>query len=326
VLERTYRAKHMEEALLRIKRELGPDAVILSSREVRDANNRAAGTSVEVTAAPYETAQTFEPRAASANNPTFDARAVTLERKLLSGGVPMNAARTLAMRVRKVLRDTRLSFVDAVASALRGDVAFATTSRARVVALVGPTGVGKTTTIAKLAAIAALVERRSVALISIDQYRVGASEQLARYADLIGIPMECATDAASLNRALKKFANAELVLIDTSGRSPRDILGIQETCDTLRGAHEPVDVHMCVAAAMREPELMMTLERHAPLSPSRLVVTKLDEAIQCGGVLAAYVHSGLPLSHFTTGQRVPEDIEAASAEALATVLCGEEIQ
>ena len=326
MLERTYRVKHMEEALLRIKRELGPNAVILSSREVRDANNRAAGTSYEVTAAPCEAASGMESRTPSANTSTFDARAVTLERRLLSGGVPMSAARTLAMRVRKVMRDTRMPFVDAVGTALRSDVSFATTSRARVVALVGPTGVGKTTTIAKLAAIAALVERRSVALISLDQYRVGASEQLARYADLIGIPMECASDAASLNRALKKFARAELVLVDTSGRSPRDIVGIQETCDTLRGASEVVEVHMCVAAAMREAELMMTLDRHAVLSASRLIVTKLDEATQCGGVLAAYVHSGLPLSHFTNGQRVPEDIQLASAEALAEVLCGEEIQ
>jgi len=71
---------------------------------------------------------------------------------------------------------------------------------------------------------------------------------------------------------------------------------------------------------------MQTLDRHALLSASRLIVTKLDEAIYCGGVLAAYVHSGLPLSHFTTGQRVPEDIENASADALAAVLCGEEIQ
>jgi flagellar biosynthesis GTPase FlhF len=306
VLERTYKAKHMEEALTRIKRELGPDAVILSSREVRE--GRGASLTVEVTAAPFELA------------------AMTPKKRLVAGGVPMSAARTLAMRIRKELRDGRVPFVDAVTTALQSDVSFAQPSRARVIALVGPTGVGKTTTIAKLAAIAALVERRTVALISIDQYRVGASEQLQRYADLIGIPMECASDAQSLDRALRKFARAELVLIDTAGRSPRDTAGIQETMDTLRGAKEPIEVQMCIVAAMREPELMQTLDRHAPLAPSKLLVTKLDEAINCGGVLAAYVHSGLPLSHFTTGQRVPEDIEAASASSLAAVLCGEEIQ
>jgi flagellar biosynthesis protein FlhF len=323
VLERTYKAKHMDEALTRIKRELGPDAVILSSREVRE--GRGATLTVEVTAAPFELAA-MTPRKPLSNGGSFDARAANFEKRLVAGGVPMSAARTLAMRIRKELRDGKVPFVDAVTTALSSDVSFAQPSRARVIALVGATGVGKTTTIAKLAAIAALVERRSVALISIDQYRVGASEQLQRYADLIGIPMECASDAQSLDRALRKFARAELVLIDTAGRSPRDTAGIQETMDTLRGAREPVEVQMCVAAAMREPELMQTLDRYAALAPSKLLVTKLDEAINCGGVLAAYVHSGLPLSHFTTGQRVPEDIEAASASSLAAVLCGEEIQ
>ncbi len=325
MLERTYRAKHMDEALSRIKRELGPDAVILSSREVREATRTGSSLTVEVTAAPFELAH-MEPRKAMGSAGAFDARVASFEKRLVSGGVPMSAARTLAMRVRRQLRDGRVSFVDAVATALGEDVSFAAPSRARVAALVGATGVGKTTTIAKLAAIAALIERRSVALVSIDQYRVGASEQLQRYADLIGIPMETASDAQTLNRALKKHARAELILVDTAGRSPRDIAGIQETCDTLRGASEPLDVYMCVTAAMREPELMQTLDRHALLSASRLIVTKLDEAIYCGGVLAAYVHSGLPLSHFTTGQRVPEDIENASADALAAVLCGEEIQ
>lgn len=326
MLERTYRAKHMEEALTRIKRELGPDAVILSSREVREATRGGlAESGVEVTAAPFELAA-MTPKQPLRNGGTQDARAANFEKRLLAGGVPMSAARTLAMRVRKSLRDRSIPFVDAVSAALGSDVSFAQPSRARVIALVGPTGVGKTTTIAKLAAIAALVERKKVGLISIDQYRVGASEQLARYADLIGIPMECASDAQSLERALRKFARAELVLIDTAGRSPRDLAGIQETVDTLRGVKEPIEVQMCVSAAMREPELMVTLERHAPLSPSKLIVTKLDEAMNCGGVVAAYVHSGLPLSHFTTGQRVPEDIEQASPNALATALCGEEIQ
>src|SRR5688572_25391852 len=314
----------MEEALSRIKRELGPDAVILSSREVREATRTGSSLTVEVTAAPFELAAFNAPK--PMHNTGSDARVAGFEKRLSAGGVPMNAARTLAMRVRKALRDGAGSLVNAVTAALTADVAFAPPSRARVIALVGPTGVGKTTTIAKLAAIAALVERRSVALISIDQYRVGASEQLQRYADLIGIPLECAGDARSLEKALRKFARADLVLIDTAGRSPRDLAGIQETVDTLRGAKEPVEVQMCVSAAMREPELMLTLDRHATLSPSKLLVTKLDEAIHCGGVLAAYVHSGLPLSHFTTGQRVPEDIEAASASSLAAVLCGEEIQ
>lgn len=238
----------------------------------------------------------------------------------------MNAARTLSMLVRREMRDASATLVDSLANALRSEVQFAQAGRARVRALVGPTGVGKTTTAAKMAAVASLVEGRTVGLICLDQYRVGASEQLQRYADLIGIPMENANDAKGFDRALRRLSRADLVLVDTAGRSPRDMVGIQQTADTLRGAGEMVEVHLCVPASMRESELVGTIERQGASSPSRLVVTKLDEANFCGGVLAAYVHSGLPLSYFTNGQRVPEDIEAASAEGLSKVLCSEEVQ
>ncbi len=313
----------MGEALARIKRELGPDAVILSSREVRERSNNGFALSVEVIAAPFGVLDRGAADQLSLS--AADARASALERRFLDAGVPMNAARTLSMRVRRQLREGS-TLVDALGEALCDEVAFASEGRARVRALVGPTGVGKTTTVAKLAAIAALVERRSVALVCLDQYRVGASEQLQRYADLIGIPMECATDAKSLARALRRLSAADLVIVDTAGRSPRDTAGIAATADTLRGANEPVEVHLCLPAAMRESELVGAIERQSVASPSRLIVTKLDEATFCGGVLAAYVHSGLPLSYFTTGQRVPEDIESASAEGLAKVLCGEEVQ
>jgi flagellar biosynthesis protein FlhF len=324
VLERTYKAKHMGEALARIKRDLGADAVILSSREVRERSSSGFALSVEVIAAPM--GQLDRGAADKLSLSAADARAGSLERRFLDSGVPMNAARTLSMRVRRELREGTSTLVDSLTEALRSEVAFATRGRARVQALVGPTGVGKTTTVAKLAAVASLVERRSVALVCLDQYRVGASEQLQRYADLIGIPMESATDAKSFDRALRRLARAELVLVDTSGRSPRDTAGIGLTADTLCGASEQVEVHLCVPASMREAELVGTIERQSVASPSRLVVTKLDEAVFCGGVLAAYVHSGLPLAYFTNGQRVPEDIEMASAESLSKVLCGEEVQ
>jgi flagellar biosynthesis protein FlhF len=324
VLERTYKAKHMGEALAHIKRDLGADAVILSSREVRERSSKGFALSVEVTAAPFGGLDRGAADRLSMS--AADARAGSLERRFLDSGVPMNAARTLSMRVRRELREGKATLVDSLTEALRSEVAFATKGRSRVCALVGPTGVGKTTTVAKLAAVAALVEQRTVALVCLDQYRVGASEQLQRYADLIGIPMESATDAKSLDRALRRLSRADLVLVDTSGRSPRDISGIAQTADTLRGASEQVEVHLCVPASMREAELVGTIERQSVASPSRLVVTKLDEANFCGGVLAAYVHSGLPLAYFTTGQRVPEDIEMASAEGLSKVLCGEEVQ
>lgn len=324
MLERTYKAKHMVEALALIKRDMGADAVILSSREVRERSSNGFALSVEVIAAPMT--QLDAKRADKLGQSAVDARAGTLERRFLDSGVPTNAARTLSMLVRRELREGRSTLLESLTTALKSEVQFAEPGRARVRAVVGPTGVGKTTTIAKMAAVASLVEGRTVGMVCLDQFRVGASEQLQRYADLIGIPMENANDAKGFDRALRRLGRADLVLVDTAGRSPKDLAGIQQTADMLRGTSEQVEVHLCVPASMRESELVTTIERQSVSTPSRLLVTKLDEADFCGGVLSAYVHSGLPLSFFTNGQRVPEDIEAASAEGLSKVLCGEEVQ
>ncbi|MET0339396.1 MAG: hypothetical protein ABW252_00255 [Polyangiales bacterium] len=313
----------MGEALARIKRELGPDAVILSSRAISEPSEDGVERSVEVVAAPQASLDRKQEKKLSMS--TLDGRASLLERRLIDSGVPVNAARTLSMRVKRDLREGDASLLDAMARALRAELSFGG-GRARVQALVGPTGVGKTTTIAKLAAVSALVDRRTVALICLDQYRIGASDQLSRYADLIGIPMETASCPATFDRALARLGRAEVVLVDTSGRSPRDTVGIGLTADTLRSAREPVEVHLCIPASLREVELRGTIERQSAATPSRLIVTKLDEANFCGGVISAYVHSGLPISYVTTGQRVPEDIDAATPEGLARMLCSEEVQ
>jgi flagellar biosynthesis protein FlhF len=198
-------------------------------------------------------------------------------------------------------------------------------SRTRAIALVGPTGVGKTTTIAKIAAQLALVDQRRIGLVSIDQYRIGATEQLECFANLIGCPMHIAHDAASLEIALRKLSEADLVLIDTAGRSPKDRVALANMAECLYGVQEPVEVQLCLPASTRDSELQVAIDRHSILRPTKLISTKLDEALYHGAIIAAQVLSGLPLTYFTTGQCVPEDIERASSARLADLLCGEEI-
>jgi flagellar biosynthesis protein FlhF len=182
--------------------------------------------------------------------------------------------------------------------------------------------VGKTTTIAKIAAQEQLVAQRQVGLISIDQYRIGGIEQLARYAELIGCPMHVASDTHTLEIALRRLSDCELVLVDTAGRSLRDGVALSEMAETLRGVQETVEVHLCLPVATRERELALAVEHFSELQPSRLTCTKLDEALCCGAIIAAHIQSGLPLAYFTTGQRVPEDFSVATAELLAALLCG----
>ena len=183
------------------------------------------------------------------------------------------------------------------------------------VAVVGATGVGKTTTIAKIAAHAALVLRKQVALVSVDTYRVGALEQLRAYADLIQVPLTIARDAASFGKAIRTHANADLVLIDTAGRGPQDA----EQVPTLTAMFAGYDVRTClaVAANTRRYEVRRVLERYRPLSPSAVLLTKLDESEVGGAVLNVTTGGPLPLSYVTFGQRVPEDIARAEPKSLA---------
>lgn len=195
---------------------------------------------------------------------------------------------------------------------------------ARVVALVGPTGVGKTTTVAKLASLAALVERRKVALITMDTYRVGGVEQLRRFAALIGVPLSVAGDGASLRQALEEHRDADLILIDTAGRSPKQPGALDAMAGAFARAGEPIQVHLVLAAANRLRELEATLRHYEGLGPECLVFTKTDEAWGGGAVLEACTRASLPVSFVCTGQRVPEDIAPASAAWLAAFVLGQE--
>lgn len=323
--ERTYLAERFDQALANAKRDLGPDAVIVSSRRVTGYSGR---LMVELRALPENSAHMH---GRSSQNDALNRRAEPIEDQLRRCGVPTVASRNLALhvaRLRKASPDGLPEAFDDLTDAIRSVVSFAGPlgeKGARAVAFVGPTGVGKTTTIAKLAAQAALVERRKVGLISIDCYRVGGTEQLERYADLIGIPMATAHDATTLSHALRSLSTAELVLIDTAGRTPKDRAALCDMAETLHDASEKIDVHLCLEAAMRDIEADVVCDRMQLLGPSRLHVTKLDEAAQHGSIIAHHIAAALPLGYFTTGQRVPEDLEVASAERIAALLCEREV-
>ena len=194
----------------------------------------------------------------------------------------------------------------------------------RIVALVGPTGVGKTTTIAKLAANFRLREKRRVGLITVDTYRIAAVEQLRTYADIIDLPMEVVSTPREMRAAVDRLSDMELILMDTAGRSPRDEVKIQELKSMLSEAQAD-EVHLVLSSSAASQGLVKTAEKFASVGTSSLLLTKLDEATGLGNVLPLLRECGLPLSYITNGQNVPDDILSAEPKRLARMILGMEV-
>jgi flagellar biosynthesis protein FlhF len=179
--------------------------------------------------------------------------------------------------------------------------------------------VGKTTTIAKLAANYRLKEKRRVGLITVDTYRIAAVEQLRTYAEIIDLPMQVVSTPREMREAVGQMGELDLILMDTAGRSPRDEVRIQELKAFLTeaGAEE---VHLVLSAVAGERTLEQIAERFAAVGTTALLLTKLDEAATLGNVLPVLRSSKLPLSYLTDGQNVPDDIETADAHRLAKLI------
>ena len=189
------------------------------------------------------------------------------------------------------------------------------------IALVGPTGVGKTTTTAKLAARYALTGRRKVGLITIDTYRIGAVEQLRTYARVMGLPLDVVQSPDEMPAALARHADKDVVLIDTVGRSPRRALHLAEIQAYLNVA-EPTETHLVVSASSGTAYLHETAELFASLGTNRLIVTKLDEMPRWGVIAGLAVRAGLPVSYITDGQEVPRNLRPAGADEIAVRMLG----
>ena len=191
--------------------------------------------------------------------------------------------------------------------------------RGRVVALVGPTGVGKTTTIAKLAANYRLRENQRVGLITVDTYRIAAVEQLRTYAEIMDLPMEVVSTPREMRDAKAKMSDLDLVLMDTAGRSPRDEVRIQEL-KSMRAEAEPDEVHLVLSAGSGARSLVTTAERFAEVGTTALLITKVDEATTLGNLVSLTRGCRLPVSYLTDGQNVPDDILVAERASLAELI------
>ena len=186
----------------------------------------------------------------------------------------------------------------------------------RVLAFVGPTGAGKTTTLAKLAGRLAHQAKKGVALLTFDTYRVAAVEQIRAYADMLSVPLEVVFTPSDGLRAIESHKNRDVILIDTAGRGPFETTRLQELSGFL-GSASGIETLLVLAATTSEDVAAEVMDRFEVTGPCGLVMTKLDETLRPGGLLELAAERELPLAYLAAGQEVPADLERATADRIA---------
>lgn len=323
-----YRKPTLIDALRAVREDLGPQALVLSTREVavRGVGRLIGRREIEVTAA-AERSSVPAPR-------QLDRHAVTLERRrdqaigeivarLEAVGLSAAFAREVAAshpvgrRRGAGIAGLRSTLAQALAPLAAADDTYAP-----VEVFVGPPGVGKTTTIAKIAAQERARRGRRLALLSADGFRPGAIDQLRLYADILGTPFTAARTPDEIAGALRG-ARRRPLLVDTAGRSPSDE-GVGELLRTL-SARDGVRTHLVLPATATAKAAERLCERFADTRPARVVLTRLDEADSIGPLVEVLRARRLPVSYFGSGQHVPADLQRATPLALADWLMGETV-
>ncbi len=359
---KTFRAATMDKALTMVKRELGPDAIILGSR-------KAAGEDggFEVTAARDQAPIPSEPALAADPAPTFSpagGRAsedmhsdikdiksflsllisskdyfsqlqmqqpvAELYHGLLARGFDEKQIYLLLNKAVSDLNggsdDTRQIF-DAFVRRFMEKIHFAKPFRTiatssisnSVFTFLGPTGVGKTTTLAKLAAYLKIKRQVELGIISLDTYRIGAVDQLQTYANILEVPFSIAQSKAELNNALEEYRHCDAVLVDTTGRNFLDRGHVQQLKE-LFGGERNFNHFLVLSATAKDEDLRQTILHFRGMDIHSLIFTKLDETIHHGCMLNQLLRFDCPLSYMGTGQRVPEDIEQATQKRVLSYL------
>jgi flagellar biosynthesis protein FlhF len=342
-----YRAKTIKEATSKVKDSLGPDAMIISTKRLSEG---AGNTLFEISAVPGESdiscnisdsltevnAQLMSIKDlifllnrpdSSIEHLMMNSVALSLYSKLIREGVDEQLARNI-LEESGTLKDNfynnRGNVKEKVIKKLMQIIdvknPFETEDNSRIVAaFIGTTGVGKTTTIAKLAAQLMLKAGKKVGLISIDTYRIGAIEQLKTYANILGIPCFQAFKRKDLLFALRKLEASDVILIDTAGRSQYDNSRIQELKTMLAGDLS-ISSHLLMSVGTMQSEMTKTAISFGPLNFQTYIFTKIDEAERFGSVINQITKIKLPISFITTGQNVPEDIERADKKTILQLL------
>lgn len=339
-----FQAKNFSEALALVKREMGPDAIILSSEEQNGLRR-----CVEVTAAvDYEVKNGLNSSSSSSSSngsnglnssngsvSSDDILQMNKELKVLRNAIEdmktMGYEVSLPEKKRKIFRYlkkrsvsedlalrlcNKASTLRELVSAISVDIRTrGELSNKKVTMLIGPTGVGKTTTIAKLAALS-IRNKKRIALVNLDTYRIGAIEQIRIYSKIMGVPLDIASRADELKSILMKHQNRDMIFIDTTGRNPKDRAYLKE----LEGIYDlgvPIETHLLISANSDDDFMTEACGHYRTLPIDCVAFTKVDEAVRFGSIYNISSLFQKPVAYVTNGQRVPQDIDFPDNKKLA---------
>ncbi len=342
-----YRAKTIKEAMAKVRNYLGSDAMILSTKKIPGSEN---GDIFEIAALggaddmAYKDSNTLgevkqelmsikEMLFLLNNSGGFFEKLIlypgllTLYSKLLNNGVDERYIRYLFEKSGAVngryedKKNTvkKRALQELVKTISVNDPFCTSKNNPTISAFIGTTGVGKTTTIAKLAAMLMFEKKKKVGLISMDAYRIGAMEQLKTYANILGAPSFQAFKKKDLLFALRKLEGKDVILIDTAGQSQYDLKRIEELRKMIP-TDLSIDVHLLLSISTTASEMDKTAINFNSLNYQSYIFTKRDEAQSCGSILNQIMKKNLPISYITTGQSVPEDIEQADKEKILNMI------
>lgn len=371
-----FEAETMSQALLQVKREFGPDAVILSARSVRARFRK--NRRVEVTAAtdspavemrngrdfgatlkstgqksleaprPWQAARAYQLKPSSSSTldrprrvprPAKAAQAPAerprensrLRRHLRQQGIDKTLAAELAKEIELFDLDSSLQDTRQALASVFGEIGLCCEririrqNETAITAMVGPPGVGKTTTVVKLAALARnRLGANRVGIIAIDNNRLGAVEQLLNFSAVVGVEARVVRKPGEFSRALAGFKRTALVLVDTAGVNGGDRRQLLELNNFFQRCRHKVEVHLLLAASTKEEDMLKMAAGFEALSFSRLLFTKVDESSTHGNLVNVMMRTQTPVSYFSRGQNIPEDLKIATLDKLADLVLGDE--
>ncbi len=338
-----FKADSIKDAVALVKKDLGEDAVILSTRKVSDGIEVLAAKDVDINSrGSLERSSTSNSSINKKESiPSIEKHLMDMKKEMrnmlnliqysspnkidsslyntlvLNGVQPANALKitndVAPISSQSSIDDlkTKLSlYIQAAPIYLGGD------KKPVIISFIGPTGVGKTTTIAKLASNFTVYDKLKIALITIDTYRVAAVEQLKTFADIVNIPLDVVFSPDDFAFAIDEHKDADVIFIDTAGRSQRNKKHMKELLSFFKMVR-PDEIHLVLSMTTKTEDMLDIVENFEVAKPDKLIFTKLDETTKFGGILDTAIFSDKPISYLTTGQSVPDDIELADPMKIA---------